>query len=185
MRDAPGLTLTLQQLVNESGEAPAETRRYYGMFVLLVIAVDRIQTQFTSEIDEHFLPKVADCERNAVQHIADARAQVSRGGPRETLTANIAANQRTIEACRLMADTLRSQRRSVLDDNRNVRTLEAAAINTYKTVCLSLNVAELVGYCDTAFRSLRELRLPQLRPFQNVQLNDELQRLAERVAAKE
>jgi hypothetical protein len=80
---------------------------------------------------------------------------------------------------------LRGQRRTVLDENRRVRTQEAAAINTYRTVCLSINVAELIGYCQAAFRALRELQLPPLRPFQNLQLNDELQRLAERVTAKE
>ena len=62
---------------------------------------------------------------------------------------------------------------------------EAAAINTYRTVCLCNNVAELVGYCKAAFRALRELKLPPLRPFQNQRLNDELQGLAESVAAKE
>jgi hypothetical protein len=46
-------------------------------------------------------------------------------------------------------------------------------------------VAELVGYCQAAFRALRELQFPPLRPFQNQRLNDELQGLAESVAAKE
>ncbi len=41
-----GLTEQLQHLVDESKEAPTETKRYYGMYVLLVFAVDRIQTHF-------------------------------------------------------------------------------------------------------------------------------------------
>lgn len=184
IRNIGDLTEGLQHLVDESREAPSETKRYYGMYLLLVIAVDRIQNHFISEIGEHFLPKIADYKKSAGQHIADAQAQLSRGGPRETLTANIAANQRTIEACRLMADTLESQRRSIADGNRHVRTMRDAAVVTYKTVRLSLNVAETIGYCEAAFRALRELQLPQLRPFQGVQLNDELQRLAERVAAE-
>jgi hypothetical protein len=73
----------------------------------------------------------------------------------------------------------------VLDENRKVKKQEAAAVNTYRTVCLSINLAELIGYCQAAFRALRELRLPPLRPFQNHRLNDELERLAESVAAKE
>ena len=72
-----------------------------------------------------------------------------------------------------------------MDDNRKVRVLQAAAVNTYRTVCLSLNVAELIGYCDAAFRALRELRLPPLKPFQGIQLTEEMQKLAERVIAKE
>ena len=180
-----GMTEQLQQLVDASKEAPAETKRYYGIYVLLVFAVDRIQTHFLSEIDERFLPKIGGYEREAVQHIADAQAQISSGGPPEQLAANIAANQRNIEACRVMTDILKSHRRSVVDENRKVQALEAAAVNSYRTVRLSFNVGELIGYCEAAFRALRELRLPQLRPFQNVRLNEELQRLAERVVSEE
>jgi hypothetical protein len=179
------LTEQLQRLVDESREAPSQTKRYYGMYLLLVFAVDRIQTHFAKEIEEHFLPRLADYEREAAQHIADARAQMSRGGPREQLPANIAANRRNTEACRLMTDTLQSQKRSILEENRKVQKLKAAAVNTYRTVCLSFDIRELIGYCQDAFQALRELLLPPLRPFQNVQLNEELQRLAERVAAGE
>ncbi len=179
------ITQQLQGLVDESKEAPAETKRYYGMYVLLVFSVDRIQSHFIQEIDHRFLPRIAECEKEAAGHISDARAQIKAGGPREPLEANIAANRRTVEACHLLAETLRNQRRTVADENRSVRMQEAAAVNTYRTVCLSLNVAELIGYCQAAFRALHDLRLPTLRPFQNVQLNQELQTLAERVAGKE
>ena len=178
------LTEQLQQLVDASKEAPAETKRYYGMYVLLVFAVDRIQTHFFREIDEKFLPRLSGYEADAAQHIESAQTQIPLGGPREQLTANIAANRKTIEACRLMAETLQSHRRSVLDENRKVQILEAAAVNSYRTVCLSFNVAELIGYCESAFRALRELRLPPLRTFQSVQLNEEMQKLAERMVEK-
>jgi hypothetical protein len=179
------LTEQLQELVDASREAPAETKKYYGMYVLLVLAVDRIQTHFTRQISEHFLPKVAKRETDAVRHMADAQAQLAHGGPRESLMANIAANKRTIDACRLLSETLRCHRRSVLDQNRDVRIQAAAAVNSYRTVCTGLDVADMIGRCQTAFQALRELKLPPLRPFQNHQLSEEMQRLAEGVVAKE
>ena len=179
------ITEQLQELVDASREAPEETKRYYGMYLLLVLAVDRIQAHFIQEIDERFLPRIAGQEQEAARHIVDAQAQLKTGGPKGALQANIATNSRAIEACRLLADMLRGQRRTVLDENRKVKTQAAAAVNTYRTVCLSINVAGLIGYCQAAFRALRELQLPPLRPFQGQQLNDQLQRLAESVAAKE
>lgn len=179
------ITEQLQELVDTSREAPEETKRYYGMYLLLILAVDQIQAHFIREIDERFLPRIAGQEQEAACHIADAQAQLKTGGPKLVLQANIAANSRSIEACRLLADMLRGQRRMVLDENRKVKIQEAAAVNTYRTVCLSIKVAELIGQCQAAFRALRELRLPPLRPFQNHRLNDELQRLAESVAANE
>jgi hypothetical protein len=178
------LTEQLQQLVDASKEAPAKTKRYYGMYVLLVFAVDRIQTHFVEEIDQNFLPKLSGYEADAAQHIESAQSQIPLGGPEEQLTANIAANRKTIGACRLMAETLQSHRRTVIDENRQVQILAAAAVNSYRTVCLSFNVAELIGYCESAFRALRELRLPLLRTFKSVQLNEEMQKLAERMVEK-
>ena len=179
-----GLAERLQQLVDESREAPEETRRYYGMYLLLVIAVDRIQTHFVTGVDEQFLPRVSALRADALGHIDDARSQLWHGGPRETLNANIAANERTVEACRLLAETLQSQKRAVMDDNGHVRKLKAAAINTYRTARTSLHVALMAGDCEAAFGSLRKLRLPQLRPFHGIQLSEELERLAERVATE-
>jgi hypothetical protein len=149
------------------------------------MAVDRVQTHSVREIDERFLPKIDEHEKEALRHMADAQGQLKSGGPKEPLQANIVANRRTIVACGLLADLLRGQKATVLNENRKVKTLESAAVNTYRTVCLSINVAELIGYCQAAFRALRELQIPRLRPFQNLQLNDQLQRLAERVVAKE
>lgn len=179
------LTELLQHLVDQNREAPSETKRYYGMYVLLVFAVDRIQTHFVNEIDEKYIPRLTGYASEARLHIDDANSQLSRGGPLEQLRANIAANRKSIDACQLMAETLKSHRQAVLNENRAVRILAAAAVNSYRTVCLSFNVAELIGYCESAFRALRELRLPPLRTFQSVQLNDEMQRLAERMVEKE
>ena len=178
------ITEQLQQLVDASKEAPEETKRYYGIYVLLVFAVEHIQIHFVDEINERFLPKIDDYEKEATLHIANEQAQISSGGPKEQLEAHIMANRRNIEACRLMRDTLIAQRRSVLGEIRNVQRLKDAAVDAYRTVCLSFNVAALSGYCEAAFRALQELRLPQLRPFQNTQLSEEVQKLAERVAAK-
>lgn len=178
------LTAQLQHLVNESKQAPSQTKRYYGLYVLLVFAVDRIQTHYISQIDESFIPALRGFELEADRNIADAKEHISHGGPKEQLKANIDAGKKTIEACRLMAETLQNHRRTILDENRKVQTLAAAAVNSYRTVRLSNDVADLIGYCEVAFRALRELRLPPLRPFQNVRLNEELQRLAERMVDK-
>lgn len=62
------------------------------------------------------------------------------------------------------------------------RTTKKSCQKDLETI-LDLLLAVL-GTCGAAFRALRELRLRQLRPFQGVRLNDELQRLAERVAGR-
>jgi hypothetical protein len=74
---------------------------------------------------------------------------------------------------------------AIARENEQTKLMLAAAVNTYKTVRLSLNVAELMSDCRTAFQALRQLRLPRLRTFQNLQLKSEMQRLAARMRDRE
>jgi hypothetical protein len=175
------ITEQLQRLVDESGESPSQTKRYYGVYVLLVLAVDRIEKHFVSDIDNVFIPKFRWSEEKARQNIAVLQKLMSGGRSKELLLGNISASETTINACRVFSDTLRDQGRRIADRNiETERTLAEAAI-TYKTVLLSLDVGELIGQCQAAFRALRELKLPSLRTFQNAQLNDEMRQLSERV----
>ncbi len=179
------LTAQMERLVDESSESPANTRRYYGIYVLLVYAVDRLQQRFIEEIDGAHLPNLRSYEQEARLNIADAQTQLRGGGPKTVLAANIAAGSRAIEACHRLAESLSKQRASVAAENLNTRQMLAAAMNTYKTVRLSLNVAELMSDCREAYRALRQLKIPHLRPYQDLRLKEELHQLAERMSDRE
>jgi hypothetical protein len=175
------LTTQLEGLTEKNKELPPQARRYYGMYLLLVYAIDRLQVRFIQEIDHVHLPKLHAFEEEARQNITDARNQIASGGPKEQLRANIDAANTTIEACHSLARELRDQKDAIARENEHTKLMLDAAINTYKTVRLSLNVAELMSDCRKAFQALRQLRLPRLRTFQNLQLKSEMQRLAERM----
>ncbi len=179
------LTTQLEGLTEKSKELPAQARRYYGMYLLLVYAIDRLQVRFIQEIDHVHLPKLHAFEEEARQNITEAKNQIASGGPKEQLRANIDAANTTIEACHCLASTLRDQKNAIAGENEHTKLMLDAAINTYKTVRLSLNVAELMSDCRKAFQALRQLRLPRLRTFQNLQLKSEMQRLAERMHDRE
>jgi hypothetical protein len=175
------VTAQLERLTEETRELPAHTRRYYGMYLLLVYSIGRVQTRFIQEIDHVHLPKLHEFEQEARQNSADARNQIGRGGPKEQLKANIEAAELTIQACHSLASVLRDQQTTIMRENRQTRMMLDAAINTYKTVRLSMDVAEMMHYCRQAFGALRQLHLPRLRTFQNMQLKGEVQRLTERL----
>ena len=179
------LTAQLERLTDESKELPSQARRYYGMYLLLVCSLDRVQTRFIQEVDHVQLPKLHTFEEEARQIITEAKEQTAGGGPREQLMANVDAANITIQACHGLAKALRDQQNVIAGENEQTKLMLAAAINTYKTVSLSLNVAELLGDCEKAFHALRRLRLPRLRTFQNLNLKAEMQRLAERMLDRE
>jgi SMC interacting uncharacterized protein involved in chromosome segregation len=175
------LTTQLERLTEDTHELPAHTRRYYGMYLLLVSAVDRVQTRFIQEIAHIHLPKLHSFEEEARGNITDARNQIARGGPKEQLHGNIEAAELTIEACRSLSSVLCDQQKAIAGENSETKRMLDAAINTYRTIRLSMNVAELMSDCREAFRALRQLHLPRLRTFQSLQLKGEIQRLTERL----
>jgi hypothetical protein len=179
------LTAQLERLTEESNELPSQTRRYYGMYLLLVYAVDRIQTRFIQEVDHVHLPKLNVFEEQARQIITEAQNHIASGGPKEQYRANIDAAKITIEACHCLARALYDQMTAVASENEQTKLMLDAAINTYKTVRLSLNLAELMSDSEKAYHTLRQLPLPKLRTFQNVQLKAEIQRLAQRMLDRE
>jgi hypothetical protein len=185
VRNISTLTTQLEGLTDKSKELPPQARRYYGMYLLLVYAIDRLQVRFIQEIDHVHLPKLHAFEEEARQNIAEAKNQISGGGPRDQLNGNIEASKTTIEACHCLAGALRDQMNAIAGENEHTKLMLAAGINTYKTVRLSLNVAELMSDCRKAFTALRQLRLPRLRTFQNVQLKSEMQKLAQRLHDRE
>ncbi len=101
------------------------------------------------------------------------------------MKANIDAATLTIEACRALASVLLDQQNDIARENEHTKSMYGAAVNTYRTIRLSMNVAELMSNCRQAFGALRQLRLPRLRTFQNLQLKGELQRLTERLREPE
>jgi hypothetical protein len=76
------LTEQLQQLVEATRETPSHTKRYYGIYVLLVLAVDRIQTHFVSEIDQTYIPRLQLSAKSATGIIHHAQSEIGRGGSR-------------------------------------------------------------------------------------------------------
>jgi len=154
----------LENLTELSGELPEQTGRYYGMFVLLMYAIDRVQTRFIQDIDHILLPRLSTFEQEAAANILDARRQIAGGGPAGQLKANIEAAGITQDACRLLAGSLREQRGVVMKENLIARQMFLAAQNTYKTVRLSLSVADLMRDSRQTFQALRQIQFPHLRP---------------------
>jgi len=137
--------------------------------------------RFIQEIDQLHLPKLQEYEQEAGKNIAEAQNLIKGRGAEKELAANIEAGNTTIEACRCFAMALREQKNTIIRENKLIKRMLAAAANTYKTMNLSINVAELMSDCQNSFKALRQIRLPPLRAFQNLHLKRELQRLTDRM----
>lgn len=172
------LTTQLQTLTEESGEALQTSKKYYGMYVVMVQVMDRIQKTFVRDITEKHIPKLNRYAEQADKNIGQAKSLIKRdAGDRKTLLANIESNQLTRETAELYVGYLKRNAALIEGENKRAQKNLATAMNTYDTVKLSSDVAALMSTGRRDFETLMKLQVPSLREFGNKEIRKEFERL--------
>jgi len=175
------VTVQLQDLTEQAGESLDVARRYYGSYVVLVRIMDRIQKRFIERIETDQIPKLKEFEQRARDNIAQAERNLRSGGDPAVAEQNIRSNELTIEATNFYREFLLEQARDVRARNEALQPRLRDALNTYDTVRLSSQVAELIREGQRNFSALLELEVPDLRGFENAELEAEFRRLTEQL----
>lgn len=176
------VTLRLEELTRESGENLEVASRYYGMVVMLHRLVVSMQQGFIEKVDEEILPQLHAYRDEADDIIAESRELIRSGGNRGGLESNIAANELTKRAIDLYLRIVTSQRDKVAEALEISEREQQVAINTYRTVRLSSNVADLIRDGLGTFEALSDLQVPETAEFQNDEIRQEFRLLTERLS---
>ena len=179
------LTVQFQELTEESGEALDAAKRYYGMYVVMIHVMDRIQDTFISDIREEHIPRLKEFADQADHNIAQAHTLLDASqGDSETLEANITSNRLTKKTALLYVEYLERNAELVAKENEAAQVNLATAMNTYNTVKLSSDVAALMSTGRRNFDTLMRLQIPALREFDNDAIRKEFQRMTEDLRAR-
>ncbi len=162
----------LERLTNDSNEDLEAAKHYYGVYLMLLQAMSRLQQKFIANVDEVYFPKLDEFTEKARENINEAEAAIKLGGDEQILRNNITSNQLTYDAALLYKDGLKEQRRQMVLANEACKKNILTAENTYKTVSLSKDLADLMSESRRAFDAISGLAIPDLRPFKNERLKD-------------
>ncbi len=147
----------LMKLTIESGEDLDISQRYYGMYTVLLKTLVHMQQKFISNIDEKYLPKIAQITAD-VQDINATSRNLLRGehdkDRRRHLLANLNAQNLTLQTAKLYKRHLKAQRRKVVLATEKTNADLQIAQNTYKTVRVS---GELINLLRTSQKSFELL----------------------------
>lgn len=157
----------LERLTNESGEDLETAKKYYGVYLMLLKTVSRLQQKFIENVDNEYYPKLDQFAAVAKNNIAEAERAMELGGDRKVLQDNIESNQLTYEAAIFYKQGLAQQKHQMMLANLETKKSILTATNTYKTVALSKDVSELIAVSRRAFNAISGLSVPDLRPFKN------------------
>jgi hypothetical protein len=176
------ITEQLERLVRESGEDLQSARRYYGMYVVLLRALEQMHLNVEAAIADGYLPQIDDIAERARTLSRETRALLRRQPDKaDLLRANLSAQQLTIDAAGVYRDYLREQQAQVAAARKVIEDDIAAAWNTYETVRVSGELVDLVRSSQRLLTSLMDRQVPTLRPFQNLEMQRELQKLTEQL----
>ncbi|MEZ5976874.1 MAG: hypothetical protein R3F34_01460 [Planctomycetota bacterium] len=175
------VTVRLQQLTEEAGESLDVAKRYYGSYVVLVRILDTIQKDFVKRVRDVQIPRLQEYGERARENIVQAKRNAKTGGDPAIAEQNVRSNQLTLDACQAYVRYLQDQAAAVERQNEALQPRLRDAMNTYETVQLSSQVANAIREARRNFAALLELEVPDLRGFENVELQQEFERLTDRL----
>jgi hypothetical protein len=180
------ITEKLELLVEESGEDLESARRYYGMYVILLRALARMHRDVSTAITERYLPRIDAIAKQAEALREQTRALVREQPDRAALlNKNLEAQALTLEAAWVYRDYLTEQQRQVEQAEAALDADIDTAWNTYQTVKVSGELVDLVQSSRSLLDSLLNREVPALRPFQNLEMQRELEKLTRQIRRPE
>ena len=177
--NAKAFALELEQLTEQTGEDLEAAKKYYGVYLMLLKTVDRLQNKFVENVDEVYYPKLDEFAEKAKQNIAEAKKAINAGADATVLENNMESNQLTFDAAQYYKQGLAQQKHQMMVANLECKKSILTAANTYKTVALSKDVASLMATSRRAFDSISNLAVPDLRPFENVKMREAFGKLTQ------
>lgn len=180
------VTEELRRIAERLQNAPDATKRYYGMYVLLVRVMDRAQDGFVEHVDQTVLPRLRAYADEAKRTEEQARKLLRSAaeGDRPVLEQNIEACRLAVQAAANYTSYLLARRDRVKEHNRTVEARLQVAENTYRTMAVSVGLAELIRQGEIDLFAVLGMDLPPLKGFDDAALREQYQRLNERLQSK-
>ncbi len=169
----------LGQVTQDTGEDLEAAKKYYGMYVMLLELQLFIQDQYINKLDYTFIPQINELRKSNVKLIEDTKRLVRKAkGNNKNVYQNNLDNQRfTLKAVDLYKKQLQSDLKKIKNAKYRLKEDYLVAVNTYKTVDLSFNVANLINENSKLFDDVMNLQAPDLISFENEKMKEEFEKL--------
>ena len=180
------ITVQLEQLVEKSAEDLQGARRYYGMYLILLKSLHQMHLKVEHAISGKYIPQIDAIIGRAEELTRDTR-ELMRQSPdkRELLTGNLEAQRLTVQTAGVYRDYLNDQGRQVNAARVELERDIAATWNTYETVRVSGELVGLVKSSRKLLNGLLNRQVPALRPFENLEMQREFEKLTAQLRASE
>jgi len=176
---------TLGQLVKDNSFSSNTTTKYYGVYLILSEILGFAQREYITKIDEEYLTKLESYKESGYQSIQYANEQMRQAtmeSSKNIFKKNIEAEEFTIKVIDTYKGILLDQKAQL--DNALITTDEqiAVAYSTYKTASNSSALMSLMVDTQSTFDQILEMQMPQIIPFENIELENEFKSLSDKLS---
>ena len=145
-----------------------QARKYYATYSVLLLAMDKIQTNYINKIDAVHIPYANTIIAEAEKTIQEAQGALltsdALANPQATaaLGLNIKMCKGTCKGAQHTINQLLKQREKLVQANRKIKFSIIAAKNTHKTLSLQTELAAFMRSCATEMQEVESLSLPDM-----------------------
>ena len=174
------LTKQFSTATEESGEDLQIAKNYYFMHVILLELQMHIQRNYIDRLNNVYLVKLGKLKRENSTLITETKSLVSssKGSHKKLAEQNLKSQQFTRKVIVLYEEILRKDLYKIKNGLKKVNDSYLVALNTYKTVNVSADLAALMAGNNNLFNEVMSLQAPELIPFENLQMKDAFEKLS-------
>ncbi len=178
------VTDQILSLMKASKEELIQAKKYYGMHQVLLELVVYIQQKYIDKCNNVYLPKIDKMISDSAQMMEttkDSMAKDEDPRRRSIYNKNLDAQALTHKVAKLYRNDIVASRENMMEAQKIARANLNLSKNTYQTVMLSADLFDLINESQNMFAEVSKIQVPNLVPFENIQLEQKYKELTEKL----
>jgi hypothetical protein len=178
------VTNQILELMKASKEELTQAKKYYGMHQVLLELVVYIQQKYIDKCNSIYLPKIDNIISDSAEMMVNTnrlKAQEEDSRRRSIYNNNLDAQMLTNKAAKLYKNDIVSSRNNMTEAQKISKENLKLSKNTYATVMLSADLFDLINESQSMFEEVSKIQVPNLVPFENIQLEQKYKELTEKL----
>ncbi len=181
------ITEQILGLMRESDEDLLQAKRYYGMHLVSLALVVHLQQLYIDRVNGVYIPKIAKIISKAEEIMGRTEVLIDREQDNNRIAiyeSNFKAQKFTKEvATHYKEELIKSRDRMQEAQTQTQKNLQVAE-NTFATVSLSSGLYNLIAQSQMMFDKISRIQIPQIVPFENVQIEQKYKELTKQILTK-
>ena len=178
------ITNQIMLLMKASKEELTQAKKYYGMHQVLLELVVYIQQKYIDKCNTVYLPKIDKMISDSIEMMANTnrlKADEEDARRRAIYNNNLDAQMLTNKAATLYRKDIVASRNNMSEAQKIAKENLKLSKNTYATVMLSADLFDLINESQSMFEEVSKIQVPNLVPFENIQLEQKYRELTEKL----